>query len=62
MCNHAIGFCQLIDSLIYYKDTDNNKQKKEYLTDKCPYSELDVIFDYCPFCGERKLYENEIQK
>lgn len=49
LCDHAIGFCQGIDSLIYIKDSD--KYKKEYLTEKCDYSSLDIIFDYCPFCG-----------
>lgn len=54
MCNHAIGFCQLIDHLLYIEDTD--RQKKEYLTEECPCSALDIIFDYCPFCGEGLKY------
>lgn len=54
MCNHVIGFCQLIDNLIYIKDPD--KLKKEYLTGECDYSGLDLIFDYCPFCGEGLKY------
>lgn len=53
MCNHAIGFCRFIDFLIYIKDTDG---RKEYLTDKCSYSSLDIIFDYCPLCGEGLKY------
>lgn len=55
MCNHAIGFCQAIYNLIYIKDTD--KQKRVYLTQECSYSSLDILFNYCPFCGESlKVY------
>jgi hypothetical protein len=47
-CDHIIGYCRRIDGLIY-----QSEDYKEYLTDKCttfPYD--DVIFNYCPECGE----------
>lgn len=57
MCNHAIGFCTVLDDLVYYNYPETTKI--EFLSEKCPNDNRDLIFNYCPLCGEKikEIYE-----